>query len=316
MSPPKSKKPDPKRLREEAVAAVRPKELPPDPLGPAGLKKLGLRLGIPLAAAWVAVLFATNVLWPKIALGVVTLALAGLVVWVLRFANKSREVAKLVKEAETPEARKEAIEKLEGAADKGESAAIFAKAQLEMQEDPRKALKTLERINLNKVLATTADEARGQRAMIHLILGETDSARSLADHVDIARNKEPKTQAMLAAIVGEAFARTGAAKKAIEMLGTFDVDDEAFAELKPQLLRARAFAYAWANDTKQMKAIAAQALRDEPAVSLGLHHEQEAPRRRPAEGRAPPPREGGLRHHLEVRRRPAQDGIPPLMRAL
>jgi hypothetical protein len=254
VSPPKSKKPDLKRQREEAVAAVRPKELPPDPLSPQGLKKLGIRLGIPLAAAWIAVLFATNVLWPKIALGVLTLALGGLVVWVLRFANKSREVAKLVKEAETPEARKEAIEKLEGAADKGESAAIFAKAQLEMQEDPRKALKTLERINLSKVLATTADEARGQRAMIHLILGETDSARSLADHVDLARNKEPKTQAMLAAIVGEAFARTGAAKKAIEMLGTFDPDDAAFAELKPQLLRARAFAYAWANDTKQMKA--------------------------------------------------------------
>ncbi|HVY47094.1 MAG TPA: hypothetical protein VHB21_14500 [Minicystis sp.] len=244
---------DPKRLRDELTAAARDKPLPPDPLSPESIRKMGLRLGIPLLVIWVLAFVLTGALWPKlVALGL-TLALGALVVWILRTSKKSRKVAQIVKGAETPEARKEAIEQLEGDAKKGDAAAIFAKAQLQMQEDPRAALATLEQINLQKVMAPTADEARGQRAMIHLLLGETDAARGLSDGIDLSRHKEPKAKAMLAAIVGEAQARTGAAKKAIELLETFDPEDEAYADLKPQLLRARAFAYAWANNTKQMK---------------------------------------------------------------
>ncbi len=190
--------------------------------------------------------------------GALTLGLADVVIWNLRLANKNRRVAGIVREAETPEGRKEAISQLEADADKGDSAAIFAKAQLQMQEDPRAALATLEKVNLQKVMAPTADEARAQRAMIHLLLGETDAARGLVDGIDLTfarAYKEAKQKAMLAAIVGEAQARTGSAKKAVELLETFDPEDEAFADLKPQLLRARAFAYAWANNTKQMKQV-------------------------------------------------------------
>jgi hypothetical protein len=247
------KKADPKRLREELVAASRNKELPPDPMGPEALKKMGLRLGIPVAIAWVLAFALTPAWWPKAVVGALTLGLAGVVFWALRLANKNRRVAGIVRGAETAEGRKEAISQLEADADKGDSAAIFAKAQLQMQEDPRAALATLEKVNLQKVMAPTADEARAQRAMIHLLLGETDAARGLVDGIDLSRHKEAKQKAMLAAIVGEAQARTGSAKKAVELLETFDPDDEAFAELKPQLLRARAFAYAWANNTKQMK---------------------------------------------------------------
>jgi hypothetical protein len=60
---------------------------------------------------------------------------------------------------------------------------------------------------------------------------------------------------MMAAIVGEAWARTGQAKKAVELLEMFDPNDPAYEDLRPQLLRARAFAYAWANNTKQMKQV-------------------------------------------------------------
>jgi murein L,D-transpeptidase YcbB/YkuD len=99
--------------------------------------------------------------------------------------------------------------------------------------------------------------------MIHLMLGETDEARGLVDKIDMSRHKEAKTRAMMAAIVGEAWARTGQAKRAIELLETFDPNDAAYADLKPQLLRARAFAYAWANNTKPMK----QALRSLSAMN-------------------------------------------------
>jgi hypothetical protein len=185
---------------------------------------------------------------------VITLAVAGLVVWVMRYAQKSRTVANLVRTADTPEARKDALQKLESEFGKDDPAAVFARAQLEMQEDPRKALATLETIRLEKVMPPVADEARAQRAMIHLIFGETEAAKELVDKVDLSRHKEAKGRAMIAAIVGEAWARGGQAKKAVELLETLDLNDETFVEIKPQLLRSRAFAYAWTNDSKKMKA--------------------------------------------------------------
>lgn len=239
--------------RDEIVAAARANQAPPDPLAALSLKKLGPRLGLPVVGLW---MFAAwlNKGWFFILTAVVTLALGGVIVWAYRFATRSRKVADIVKGADTKEARKEALDKLETDFKKSDTAAIFAKAQLEMQDDPRRAQKTLEQVNLDKVMAPMADEARAQRAMIHLMYGETDEARALADKVDMTRHKEARTRAMMAAVVGEAWARTGQSKKAIELLETFDPQDATYSELRPQLLRARAFAYAWANDTKHMKA--------------------------------------------------------------
>ena len=171
--------------------------------------------------------------------------------WALRYARRSRAVAEIVREAaDTPEARKEALAKLETDFKKDDTAAVFARAQLLLQEDPRAALTALESINLDKVLAPVADEARAQRAMIHLILGETDQARQLVDVIDMSRHKEAKARATMASIIGEGWARTGQAKKAVELLEQLDIDDPVYADLRPQLLRSRAFAYAWASDTK------------------------------------------------------------------
>jgi hypothetical protein len=213
---------------------------------------MGMRLGIPLLVLWVGA-FLLNGWIPKAVVGALTLALAGLAFWAVRFATRSRAVAQIVGGADTPEARKEALAKLETDFKKDDTAAIFAKAQLQMQEDPREALKTLEQVNLQKVMAPVADEARVQRAMIHLLLGETEDARNLVDNVDLTRHKEAKTRATMAAIVGEAWARSGQAKKAVELLETFDPEDADYVDLRPQLLRSRAFAYAWASNTKQMK---------------------------------------------------------------
>lgn len=222
------------------------------------LRSLAIRVGIPAAIAWVIAIVIPG--WiPKVIVGVLTLAVAGFAIWGLRFAKRSRAVAQIVREADTAEARKDAIAKLETDFKKDDAAAVFAKAQLQLQEDPRAALRTLETIKLEGgvLSAVVADEARAQRAMIHLMLGETDEARGLSDGIDMSRHKDSKARAMMAAIVGEAWARTGQAKKAVELLETFDPADEAFADLRPQLLRARAFAYAWANNMKAMK----QALR-------------------------------------------------------
>jgi hypothetical protein len=249
-----AKKQSPKQAREDAAAALRDRPLPPDPLSAMSLRSMGIRIGIPAVVAWIIALAIPG--WiPKVVVGVLTIAVLGVALWALRFAKRSRAVAQIVQQADSAEARKEAITKLEADFKKDDSAAIFAKAQLQLQEDPRAALRTLETIKLDKVMAPMADEARAQRAMIHLMLGETDEARGLVDKIDMARHKDVKARAMMAAIVGEAWARTGQAKRAIELLETFDPNDVAYVDLKPQLLRSRAFAYAWANNTKTMKQV-------------------------------------------------------------
>ncbi len=247
------KKATPNKAREDLLVKQKQAPLPADPLSWEAIKPLALRAGIPLALLWIGALVLNG--WiPKAVMGVLTLALAGVVLWAVRYAKRARRVAEIVREVgETPEARKEAIAKLETDFKKDDTAAVFAKAQLQLQEDPREALRTLETIKLDKVLAPVADEARAQRAMIHLILGETEEGRQLVDAIDMSQHKEPKTRGTMAAIIGEAWARSGQAKRAVELLETIDVNDAVYEELRPQLLRARAFAYAWANDTKQMK---------------------------------------------------------------
>ncbi|MEM9696236.1 MAG: hypothetical protein AAGA56_27065 [Myxococcota bacterium] len=224
----------------------------PDPFSPENKRKLGTRLGIGALVVWG--LAAGIGHWVGfVVAGVITVATLGIVAWGIRFASKSKAVADIVKDAGTAEGRAEALEKLDSEFKEGDVAATFAKAQLQLQEDPRQALETLEALNLDKQMATVADEARSQRAMIHLMLGEVKSARALADQIDLSRHKENKTRATLAAIVGEAWARSGQARKAIDMLEVFDPEDEDYTDLKPQLLRSLAFAYAWSNQTKKMK---------------------------------------------------------------
>jgi hypothetical protein len=246
-----------KALKQPLV--TRPTEAP-DALGSGQMKALLLRLAIPLVGVWVigllvaAVTQSTAVRTTAIVLPLlITLALAGLVFWALRQAKKARGVAGILSNVETAEDRKAALEQLETSYKKNDPAAIFARAQLELQEDPRKALATLEKINLEKVMAPMADEARGQRAMIHLMLGEVSPARQLVDGIDLKRHQEPKARAMLAAITAEAWARSGQAKKGLELLELYDAEDQTYQQLAPQLYRAQAFASAYASDSKTMK---------------------------------------------------------------
>lgn len=230
----------------------KPSKAPADPMAMLSWKGLALRVGPIVIIAWI-VAGAIGRAWAVVAAGALTVAIAGAVLWAVRFAKKSRAVASLVQAAATPEARKEALAKLETDYKKGDTAAVFARAQLLLHEDPRKALAVLEEIKLDKVMAPVADEARAQRAMIHLLLGETDRARQLVDAIDLSKQQQPKSRAMMAAVVGEAWARTGQAKKALDTLAVFDPEDAEYAELKPQLYRALAFAHAGVNDLKGIR---------------------------------------------------------------
>ncbi|MGC4088682.1 MAG: hypothetical protein QM756_12445 [Polyangiaceae bacterium] len=233
-----------------------------DPLGPDQLRSLLLRLGLPLLAIWLVCGFLASMVYSEtwkvvlIALpALLTVAAVGLVLWVMRQANKARGVASILKGVETQEDRKAAIEQLESSFKKGDPAALFARAQLELQEDPKKALATLEQIDLNKVMAPVADEARSQRAMIHLMMGDVNLARQLVDNIDLSRHQDARSRAMMAAVCSEAWARSGNAKKSIETLGLYDPEDATFEQLRPQLYRAFAFAYAQTGDTKGMRRV-------------------------------------------------------------
>ena len=247
----------------------KPSASPPDPMATFTPRGLGLRVGLPILAVWIVAILITRP-WAFAAAGVITLAAAALVTWALRFASKTRAVASLVQGADTAEGRKHALAKLDTDFKKGDTAAIFARAQLQLHDDPKVALATLEQIDLGKVMAPIADEARAQRAMIHLMLGEPERARQLVDPIDLSRHQQPKTRATLVTVIGEAWARTGQGKKALDTLSLFDPEDPEFADLRGQLYRAFAFAYASVNDTKGIRRVLRKLVEINPQLLGGF----------------------------------------------
>lgn len=219
---------------------------------PVDLKKAFVRVGAIIALVWVVAIAATH--WsiiPVFVAGALTLLAAAAAVWVVRYVNKSRQLGAILRSAgETEEGRKDALKRLETDFKKGDVQAAIARAQLEMQEDPRKALATLESIDLGKQMTPVADQVRCMRATIHLQLGELSEARALVDRMELGKQQEPKTRAMFAAVAAETWGRTGHAKKAVELLDVFNPEDPDLAEMRIQMWRARAFASAGAGDMK------------------------------------------------------------------
>ena len=250
----------PKKKKKKQSAAAMQRELRdlarPSPDAPekppVDMKKLYVRVGGIVAIVWVVAAIATR--WTVIPLyvaGALSVAAVAAVVWLVRYVNKSREMAALLRSAsQTEEGRKDALKKLETDFKKGDVQASIARAQLEMQEDPRKALATLESVDLSKQMAPVADQVRCTRATIHLQLGEIQEARQLVDKMELGKQQDAKTRAMFAAVAGEAWGRTGLAKKGVELLELYNPEDPEYGEMRVQMWRARAFACAGAGDMK------------------------------------------------------------------
>ncbi len=223
-----------------------------------------LRIGLITAGVWVVcgliAAVSQSTLGRTIPLGValvITLGLGWLLVWAQRRSRSAQGVAGILAGIRSDEDREAALAKLDSDFKPNDAAAIFAKAQLLMQTDPKAALTALETIDLQKSIPTVADEARAQRGMLHLMLGEPSPARDLADGIDLSRHQDSRSKAMMASVIAEAWARTGQAKKAAVVIEVFKPEDELFEQVRPQLYRARAFVYAYQNNPKAMK----QALR-------------------------------------------------------
>ncbi len=227
---------------------------------PSPLRSLALRIGIPIVVLWVigGILAGTwtTTVGRSVVLGVPALLTLGglaLVFWALRQTGRAKAVAGVLSNVETAADRKVALDKLNQDFGKKDPAAIFAKAQLKLQEDPQEALKELEQIDLSKVLPTVADEARAQRAMIHLLIGQVSMAKPLVDGIDLKRHDDARARAMMVAVVGETWARSGQAKRAVESLELYDPDDDTYEQIRPQLWRARAYACAYTEDMRGMR---------------------------------------------------------------
>jgi hypothetical protein len=216
---------------------------------PADLKKIYLRAGALVAVVWVIALIVRHWIGFAVA-GALTVAGIAALIWLQRYMKKTQALGAILKGADTEEGRKAALEKLDTDFKKGDTQAVIAKAQLQMQDDPRAALATLEAVNLDKELAPIAGQIRAMRAMIHLTLGETQEARALADKLDLGKQQEPKTRVMFAAVAAEAWARTGLGRKAVDTLDLFNPEAPDMGDMRAQLWRSRAFAYAAVNDPK------------------------------------------------------------------
>lgn len=239
-------------VRQEIRESTKPSAAPP----PFDWKKVLTRTGLVVAAIWALCIamysFQKSIAWLIIP-AVLTVGVIGAYFWMRRMLDKQKALGAILDGAGTKEGRAEAIEKL-GRDFKGDDAqAVLARAQLEAQDDPRKALETLETVRLDKVMAPVAAQVRAMRAMLHLSIGETDKARQLADALDLGKQQDGKMRAMFATVAGEAWARTGLGQKAKDTLELFDPEEEAHADLRPQMWRARAFAYAATGDTRSMK---------------------------------------------------------------
>jgi len=240
----KQKKKSRDEVQQELRELSQPEEKPP-----VDLSKIYLRGGALVVVAWLIALIVRH--WIGFAAaGVLTVAGIGGLFWLRRYLAKTQALGSILKGADTQEGRKAALERIDTEFKKGDTQAVIAKAQLQMQDDPRAALATLEAVNLDKELGPIAGQIRAMRAMIHLTLGETAEARSLADKLDLGKQQEPKTRVMFAAVAAEAWARTGAGRKAVDTLDLFNPEADDMGELRAQLWRSRAFAYAAVNDTK------------------------------------------------------------------
>lgn len=174
--------------------------------------------------------------------GVLTLVLAGILLWAFRLLRKQRGLATMLQGAtQSEQARRDAIAKLAEGKDANEPTTVFARAQLLAADDPKAALALIEPIELKAFPAAMQDDAALLKAQLYLSLGRTQDARKMADTINLDNPQRKEIRPLAVSIVAEAFARTGKSKEALDLLNSVSStgDNE---QLTVQLQVARVFA--------------------------------------------------------------------------
>lgn len=174
--------------------------------------------------------------------GVLTLVLAGILLWAFRLLRKQRGLATMLQGAtQSEQARRDAIAKLAEGKDANEPTTVFARAQLLAADDPKAALALIEPLELKAFPAAMQDDAALLKAQLYLSLGRTQDARKMADTINLDNPQRKEIRPLAVSIVAEAFARTGKSKEALDLLNSVSStgDNE---QLTVQLQVARVFA--------------------------------------------------------------------------
>jgi hypothetical protein len=214
------------------------------PTVPAGgfKKKTLIVIGVVTAAVWAFAIQTGSVVLMSI-VGALTLLLVGVLIWAWRMSKKQQGLAGLLQGAMTsPEARREAIARLESGKDAGEVTNIVARAQLEAADDPARALETLEALEWKRVPAQMQDDVAILKSQLYLQFGRPKDARPLVDKVNVDSPQRKQMRGVMVAVVAEAWARTGKHAEALELIDTVDQAAEKDEQVRVQLVIARVFA--------------------------------------------------------------------------
>jgi hypothetical protein len=203
------------------------------------------------AAIW-AFAISTGSMIFMIIVGVLTALLAFVLIRAYLFINKQKKVVGLLQGATaSPEARKEALAKLEASKDANSPTNVFARAQLTAGDDPKAALELLNKIALKDYPPAMQDDVSLLQTQIYLGTGQTANARKSADTINLDNPERKQARPLAASIVAEAWARTGKPKEALALMDSIEIPSKDGDQIAMQIRVARVFARFAANQRKQ-----------------------------------------------------------------
>lgn len=219
----------------------------PDPTKISTLDAIGkmrlIWIGVIAALVW-AFTINTGSTILMIIVGVITAIFGSLLLWAVFQVRKQKRLGGLLQGAvASPEARRQALEKLKGEKDAGSPTNIFARAQLMAQDDPSEALELLNSVELKQYHPSMQDDVSLLKTQLCLGMGRTQDARKAADMISLDNPQRAKMRPLAASIVAEAWARTGKSKDALALIDTIEVPkDENAEQIAMQLRVAKVFA--------------------------------------------------------------------------
>ena len=204
-----------------------------------------------------------------IILGVLTAVLAFVLFRAFAFIKKQRGVVDILQTAQqSPEARKDALAKLESGKDANSPTNVFARAQLMAADDPKAALAVLDKVNLKEYPPGMQDDVSLLRTQLYLGMGRTADARKAADTINLDNPERKAARPLAASIVAEAWARTVKPKEALALLDSMELPAKDKEQIAIQAKVARVFARFAANQ-RAMARTELTALADEDINYLG-----------------------------------------------
>lgn len=187
-----------------------------------------------------------------IIIGALTALLAFVLIRAFLFINKQKKVVGLLQGATgSPEARREALAKLESGKDASSPVNTFARAQLMAADDPKAALEVVNKIALKDYPPAMQDDVSLLKTQLYLGLGRTADARKSADTINLDNPERKQARALTASIVAEAWARTGKPKEALSLMETIEIPAKDGEQIAMQMRVAKVFARFAANQRKQ-----------------------------------------------------------------